>query len=290
VIQHGEQLIVIAPDDNAVQLDLQIPAKIQTEKISLGVSEAPMPKQILVLGWNWRGTRIIQELDGYVAPGSEVTVLADHEKVEDHIERECRALDHLKVCFFPGDTDDRQILEGILFKPYDNIIILGYSDKLSTQRADAKTLVTLLHLRDIKERDQLNFTMVTEMMDIRNYQLASTARADDYVVSERLISLMMAQIAENKHLNEVFTELLNPESVEIYLKPANLFVKVGEPVDFFTIVEAACQRSEVAFGYRIAALAGDPTKNYGVTINPVKSALVTFAEDDKIVVLASQGR
>jgi hypothetical protein len=128
------------------------------------------------------------------------------------------------------------------------------------------------------------------MMDIRNYELASTARADDYVVSDRLISLMLAQIAENKHLNDVFTELLNPESVEIYLKPANLYVKVGEPVDFFTIVEAACQRSEVAFGYRATALAGDPTKNYGVTINPVKSAQLTLTEEDKIIVLASQGR
>jgi ion channel POLLUX/CASTOR len=286
VIQHGEQLIVIAQDEKAFRLDFDCEAAVHPELISLSQAAPPQPKKILILGWNWRGGKIIYELDHYVAPGSELTVVADHEKIAKAIERDCQQLDNLQVCYFPGDTDDRQILEGVLMKPYHHIILLGYSDRLPTQRADAKNLVTLLHLRDIKERDQLEFTVVTEMMDIRNYELATTAHADDYIVSDRLISLMLAQVAENNYLKDVFTELLNPESAEVYLKPASQYVQVGQPVNFHTVVEAALRRSEVAFGYRIAANVSAPDQHFGININPLKSAEVTFSNQDQIIVLA----
>jgi hypothetical protein len=42
----------------------------------------------------------------------------------------------------------------------------------------------------------------------------------------------------------------------------------------------------VALGYRVHAHANDATKNYGVVINPDKSDLVTFVEQDRIIVLA----
>lgn len=286
LIKEGDRLIVVAADDSMIRFDPHGQIPIQTELICLGEKVPEKPKEILILGWNWRGTRVIQELNYYVPAGSEVTVLADQEKIEETIERECRHLENLTVCYFPGDTDDRQILEGILFKVYDHVIILGYSDKLTFHRADAKTLVTLLHLRDIKERDKHTFTVVTEMMDSRNYELASTARADDYVVSERIISLLMSQIAENRQLSDAFIELLNPDSSEIYLKPVHLYVATGQPVNYYTVLEAASQRREIAFGYRIAALATDPAKAYGIVINPNKLAEVSFTEQDKIIVLA----
>jgi voltage-gated potassium channel Kch len=287
-IRKGEQLIFIASDDDEVIVKYPDQGIIQPEMISSDQSFIYPPIKMLILGWNWRGTRIVQELDQYVPSGSEVTVVADHDKVGENLERQCRMLDNLKVCFTLGDTDDRQILEGALFNEFDHIIILGYSDNLTAQRVDAKTLVSLLHLRDIKERDHLDFTVVTEMMDIRNYQLATMARADDYVVSDRLISLMQAQVAENRERNKVFAELLDSQSDEIYLKPANVYVQLGTPVNFYTVIEAAKLRSELSFGYRLAAKASDPKFNYGVVINPVKSEPVTFSADDRIIVLAKQ--
>ncbi len=286
VIQHGDQLIVIAQDENVIQFDFERQAAIQAERISLGQATLLEPRRILILGWNWRGSKIIDELDRYVSPDSEVTIVADHEKVEEVLGRDCLHLANLQVCYSSGDTDDRLVLESVLQKMYHHIILLGYSDRLSPQRADAKNLVTLLHLRDIKERNGLEFTVVTEMMDVRNYALASTARADDYIVSDRLISLIIAQIAENKYLNDVVTELLNPDSAEIYLKPVGQFIQTGQPVNFQTIVEAALQRSEVAIGYRIASKVSEPNQRYGVFVNPPKSAEMIFSDQDKIIVLA----
>ena len=54
-----------------------------------------------------------------------------------------------------------------------------------------KTLVTLLHLRDIAERDETPFSIVSEMLDLRNRELAEVAGVDDFIISEHLVSLMM---------------------------------------------------------------------------------------------------
>ena len=285
-IAPGERLIVIASDDEPIKF-IQDGLHIIQEEMIVHGKVAPMKsKEILILGWNWKGSKILHELDHYVPRGSEVTVLADHEKVATMIDRDCQDFTKLKVCYFSGDSDDRQILEGILFKTFDHVIILGYSDKLSAHRADAKTLVTLLHLRDIKETEELNFTVVSEMLDIQNYHLATVARADDYVVSDRISSLLLVQVAEDPDVKDIFEELLNPDSDEIYLKPVELYIRCSSAVNFHTVIEAASQRSEVAIGYRIAAQASDPSQHFGVVINPRKSEEVVYSSQDKIIVLA----
>ena len=52
------------------------------------------------------------------------------------------------------------------------------------------------------------------------------------------------------------------------------------------MVEAARQKGEVALGYRIKPHARDAQRAYGVVVNPAKSATVTFAERDRVIVLA----
>ncbi len=98
---------------------------------------------------------------------------------------------------------------------------------------------------------------------------------------------MMSQVSENKELAAVFADLFDPEGSEIYLKPASDYVKSGKPVSFYTVVEAARRRGEVAIGYRHVADADNSSKAYGVAVNPRKSDPVTFAMDDKVIVLAN---
>jgi ion channel POLLUX/CASTOR len=286
LIVPGDQLILIAEDDRKISTQPLNTIPIYRSAVALGPKIEPSPKDILILGWNWRGCKIVSELDFYLQPGSTLTVLADQDKVDEAITNECGVLNNLKMKSHIGDTDDRQMLEGITFNHFDHIIILGYSDKLSAQRADAKSLVSLLHLRDIKDLNQLKCTIVTEMMDIRNYQLASTVRADDYIVSDRMISLIMAQIAQNKQRYNIIQEILNPDSSEIYLKPVEYYVKKQRPVNFFTVTEAARLRKEIALGYRLAAKATDSSQKFGVVINPTKAAEVTFNDGDQIIVFA----
>jgi len=63
-------------------------------------------------------------------------------------------------------------------------------------------------------------------------------------------------------------------------------VATGEPVNFYTVAEAARRRGETALGYRITAEASEAGKSYGVHTNPKKSGMVTFVPEDKIIVIA----
>jgi hypothetical protein len=152
----------------------------------------------------------------------------------------------------------------------------------ATIGADDALIVMLLHLRDIEEKFGDSFSVVSEMLDARSQKLAEVTGTDDFIVSEDLISLQLAQLAENKALGPVFEDLFDADGAEIYLKDAAAYVATGEPVDFFTVVEAARRRGEIAIGYDVAEK-GTARKP---KLNPKKSAPVTFAAGDRVVVIA----
>jgi ion channel POLLUX/CASTOR len=229
---------------------------------------------------------VIHELDCYVAPGSEILVIADDAGVEAEVARLYPAWQNLTVRYLLADTTDRMVLETAAMADYIHVIVLSYADYKTAQEADACTLITLLHLRDISEKSQKRFAIVSEMLDGHNRTLAEVTRADDFIVSKKLISLMMTQVSDNKALNLVFTEIFSPEGSEIYIKPAGQYVQLDVPINFYTVVESAARRAEVAFGYRLKAHTSNAEKDYGIVINPDKSAMVTFTVEDHIVVLA----
>jgi hypothetical protein len=157
------------------------------------------------------------------------------------------------------------------------------------QRADARTLVTLLHLRDIASRSGVHLTITSEMLDDRNRELAEVTQVDDVIVSDKLISLLLTQISENHHLTSVFDELFAADGSELYMRPAADYLKLGEPTTFRTLVESARRRGEVAIGYRqVGGANGESSggSGLGVFVNPPKSKAISLREADRIVVLA----
>jgi hypothetical protein len=124
------------------------------------------------------------------------------------------------------------------------------------------------------------------MLDVRNRRLAEVTQVDDFIVSDKLLSLLLAQVSESPELAAVFADLFDPKGAELYLKPAGDYVEMGKEVSFATVVEAARRRGEVALGFRIASKASDRVASYGVRVNPPKSERAAFAEGDRVIVLA----
>jgi hypothetical protein len=220
-----------------------------------------------------------------VSKGSQVTVVADIYNIEKQIRAQGGRLKNQKLVVMEGETTDRDLLNKLNIQDYDHVIVLAYST-LDPQEADAKTLVTLLHLRDIAEKDETPFSIVSEMLDLRNRELAEATQVDDFIVSDHLVSLMMSQLSENGELFDVFTDIFDPEGAEIYLKPIGDYVVTGQPVNFYTVVEAARLHGETAIGYRLEKEEGDAGRSYGVHTNPKKSEKVVFTSADKVIVIA----
>jgi len=289
VIKPGDMIIAVSEDDDTVIPSVGIDISIDESAIRRGMPEKPGPERTLVLGWNRRAPLIVREMDNYVAPGSEILVVAEREGITDQeFTDRFRDLDlkNNTLSYRRADTADRAVLESLDVASFNHIVLLSYTDRFSPETADAQTLVTLLHLRDIQTRLATHLSIVSEMQDIRNLDLAETAKADDFIVSDNLISLMLSQISENRELMRVFEDLFDPDGSEIYLKPAADYVQTGHPVNFYTILEAARRKNEVAIGYRLHDLAFEAEYAYGVFVNPKKSETLTFSVDDRIIVLA----
>ncbi len=286
IIQVGDKIIAISEDDDTVRLSGKTDFQVNETAIRTVEPAEVKPERTILLGWNHRAAGIIRELDEYVAPGSELQIVAELEDADRQVAQLKDQMQNQAVRYLPGDTNDRRLLNSLNLETYQHIILLGYSDLLDAQQADARTLVTLLHLRDLAEKMGRTFSIVSEMQDLRNRTLAEIARADDFIVSEKLISLILSQISENRELALVFQDLFDPEGAEIYLKYASDYVELGKPVNFYTVIEACRRQAATAIGYRIYKEADLAGRNYGIYLNPVKQDMVTFDRKDRIIMLS----
>ncbi len=275
----GEQLILVAQDDATVHS--AAPGLPDDALVETALSPTSAPEHTLVLGVNAHLPLVLRELAEYVQEGSTALVVADPAPAG------LRSSPRLAVEARAGDPTNREVLDGLEVGAADHVIVLA-DDALPTQRADARTLVTLLHLRDIAGRAALDLNVVSEMLDDRNRELAEVTDVDDFIVSDKLVALMLAQLSENARLAEVFATLFSAEGSEIYLRQVSGYLVDGAEADFFTVVEAARRRGETAVGYRVAALAHSGADNYGVVLNPRKDVRRRYEAGDRIIVLAAE--
>ncbi len=285
-----DQLIAISEGEHSILLSGKNESDYNIEKnLIVDFPESPfLPEKILILGWNSKIIRIINELDNYTSAKSELLVVANFSDGKEILKKDCNKIKNMNIEFTCADTTERSVLDRLLEKPYSHLILLCDEDQ-DIQVADSKTMVTLLHLRDIKDKTGKHFSIVSEMRDIRNRNLAEEADAvDDFVVSGSLISLYITQLSENRYLNAVFEDLFDPNGSEIYLKSASNFVKLNTDVSFFTVLKAAADKGQVAIGYKIEnkIVNDNPEKNHGIVINPFKTDKIKFTEQDCIILLA----
>jgi voltage-gated potassium channel Kch len=245
-------------------------------------------ERTLIIGWNRRGPMIASELSKYVKPGSLLTVAADTPGFAEEIRSMPLGSKNMKVEARVIDTSHSASIEALDPLSYDSVMVLGYSDTMEAQSADTRTLITLLHLRKLSERLGEHISVVSEMIDVRNRELAEVTRADDFVVSNKLVSLMLAQASENEYLSSIFDDLLDEDGSEIYMRPVGDYVDLSNPVTFYTIAQAARLRGETAIGYRRKRdVEADDDRNMGgVVVNPNKAEALDYLPEDRVIVLA----
>jgi hypothetical protein len=272
-------LVVIAEDDSILATAPRSAAKVDEDAVAAPPVETPHATHAVVLGWNERAPIILSELDRYAAPGSTLTVVAEH---GTPVVPDTR---NLAITVVAASTTRRAVLDEHVPPDCDQVIVLCYSDDLDAEAADATTLITLLHVRDILARSASSTPVVSEMMDDRNRVLAQVADIDDVVVSGEIVSLIVTQLSEDARIEPVFHDLLQADGSEIYLRPAGGYVVPGRETDWATFVAAAARRGETAIGYSSASLA-EAGSRFGVVVNPPKGERFAAAPGDRVVVLA----
>jgi ion channel POLLUX/CASTOR len=289
VITSEMRIILIAEDDSTILLDGKA-SKSEVAVTDYPVAEPLVAERTLMLGWNRRATMVAKELSRYVGPGSLLTIAADVPEIEQAVAGISLANNNMSIELCKIDTGRQADISSLNPLSYDHVLVLAYSDHMSAQAADTRTLVSLLHLRRMKEEAGCDISIVSEMADVRNRELARVTNVDDFVVSNKLVSLMLSQASENEHLESIFKDLLDDDGSEICMRPAQNYLPLGQAATFRDVSRIALSRGELAIGHHLKD-SGDSDHNVttgGIFINPTKSAAVRYQDGDRIVVLALQ--
>lgn len=103
-------------------------------------------------------------------------------------------------------------------------------------------------------------------------------------MSNQIISSVVAQVAEEKDINVVLTELFSASGSETYIRPIEKFVDLDEndTFTFWDVALKARQRREVAVGYKPEEMTYIEAED--LIINPPnKSIPRKWTKGDKII-------
>ena len=294
ILGENDQIIAISNDDDTVIISNRKHPSINMDDLYFDVRLETKAENILILGWNQHSLKLIQHLSENTPEGSKIIVAASCndsrlqvEKLEPRINLN---LEHIEI-----DPTDRIHLERLPFEVVDHVVILPcyefeFNGKpMTLNQSDANTLITLLNVQHIRQKNKYPLTITSEILNVENRTLVESSDNDDFVLSDYLISLALVQISENKALAPIFNSLFDPDGCEIYLKPITNYVKTNQSISFFTVVEAALMQNETAIGYRISSQSNNSNglnKKYDTVLNPNKTKMFEFGAEDKIIVLA----
>jgi voltage-gated potassium channel Kch len=270
-----DQVIAVAEDDDKVTFaglrETPVPVAVEPR----GSQEPPI--RVLLCGWSSFGTKVLGEIDEFLSPGSfiEVSVRDDLVAIADI---EAIELVNAELHVHAATRGPEDLLRFQAGEPFDDVIVLGYRSGLSVAEADSYTMLTLLTLRKLwPAHGPHAVRIVAELLDQSNVAIATTTGVDDFIVSDALASLMIAQLSERAELQAVFDDLFDPQGAVVELRRAPTLVP-EEELPYAAVVAAALAQGASAIGYRLAVTGV-------VTINPPKSALVRLGPDDEVLVI-----
>jgi hypothetical protein len=273
----GEQLVGIAADDSLfTPTSGGVAGSVQaTEQQTVSTER----RRIVVSGWSSLGPRVVVELDEFMDPGTIVEVVVDPSLVTADSVRSGLQTRNVEIRVEELRGGPEEVATHAARELFHEVIVLGYRDVMSIDRADARTLLTLVAFR----RSQPNpsgdpLRIVAEVLDQRNAPLAQASGADDFIVSDELTSMMLAQLSERAELVQVFDDLFDRDGCAVELRPARWFGATTATC-FADIVATASSLEASAIGYRLAST-GE------VVLNPAKSAPLTLAAADQVIIIA----
>jgi ion channel POLLUX/CASTOR len=286
LVESGDHVIGIAEDDSTFVFDrAPVAWEPGTERHAEPVER--LQERTLIVGWSDLAPLIAHEIETHVAPGSELHLMVNDDLHDVSRIGQAMGLTQQSLVIHEGDPIDRAAIVRVMDEgPFDHIMLLSEREKFTADEADARTLLTLMHVRLAADATPHEENIVAELLDPHDVELGGSSENHDFIVSQKLISLLMAQLSESPHLAPVFADLFDSDGAVVALHPAERYVPLGETT-FGDIVSSARGWDTVAIGYRAASATGEKgSLGGGLRINAPKDHRVTLAPGDSIVVIS----
>jgi ion channel POLLUX/CASTOR len=245
-----------------------------------------------VLGWNEKIFPIVQEFDNYVGKGSTLTLVngIDVEKRKQQFGDKDVVTKNVNVRHIVGEFTSRKLMEKVEPQQYPTVMVLGDAadPEHTAEQADTRAIIALLLLRDFRSTHSgaiKKQKVCSEILEPKNRELAATTEIHDIVISNEMVSMVLAQTTHEPRLAPVLEDLFRSEGSEIYLKAMRIYAELGQPISFEELILRARARNEVALGYQVYV--DDPKQRYGIVLNPKdRHTPITPKVGDRLIVLA----
>merc|ERR1712167_191712 len=159
--------------------------------------------------------------------------------------------------------------------------------------SDSRSMVTMLLARDCQRQLDTagiigrNPVLIPEILDPRTADLVSIAAANDFMVSNRMVSEALGQMSQQINIHALVEDLFNPEGNEMHIKDIRLYAAPGEQLTFWELLARGRTRCEVVIGFYCANFGSD------VIINPTgkdgevrKDEPILWQDGDRVVVIS----
>lgn len=289
ILEKDDDILILADDDSTIDFQKKAVATPTAYPLKPGKISQILENE-LIIGYNKKVPCIIEQYADYVLDGSRVDIMLQDPSLEIREKINTLQQEHpnLKISIIESDPLDLESLKATQPCNRNNILILSSDD--NSEKSDAKTILILLLLRKIvaeHDGDKVETRLITEVMDSENQNLISDVGVRDFIISNRFISMLLAQISEEPDIKKVYDDLFEEDGSEIYLKPISLyFEQIPDDLTFADCIAISRLRNEICLGIKTIDQEGDADKNYGIQLIPEKNKKFKLKPNDHLVVIA----
>lgn len=279
VIEQDDKLLILS--ENARKFTLLDKPRLELkQKAEDRQSCGKLFKMLVFSGHSTKFSLMLKLLDEYSLDGAEIMVAGSlsEEEGKKHIGR--MNCSNCTVNYTRMNRTEPEEVKALNPEYYDSIMIVsGKKPDETDEKADSECIVTLLILKSIRESagTQWNGTVVAEIRNPRNRRLASAAEIDDFVISNEVCSMIMAQLVKQGERGKVFEEIFDPSGCEIQLRCVSQYL----PGTFHELEMQGRMRREIVLGWLIGS-----GSDAVVTLNPPRNEKMPDEEGCRVITIA----
>jgi len=277
----GDKLLLLAEDRDSYSFGDRIVPEVSFN--GSGLDECRKPLHMLIFSGSSRKIRfMLEKLDAYAVTGADILVAGSLPQEEGDSLLTDLEMRNSSLAYIRMDRTDPEQIEALKPETFDSIMVIsGKALGMSDETADSECLVTLLVLKSIERKvgDSWEATVVAEIRNPRNRRLASAASIDDFVISNEVCSMIMAQPVIEPHLGDVYEEIFDPSGCEVQLRCPSVYVSRS----FAQMSAEGLQKKEIVLGW-LTGTGSDAE----VHLNPDRQDVMPDEDSVKIVVIAER--
>lgn len=277
----SDSLLVLAEGPDKISF-ADVPAPFVHAAFKKTQSHGSLFKILVFSGHSTRFNLMLQLLERYSSGGTEILVAGSLPEEEGLRVTEAIKCSNCSVKYMKMDRTEPDEVMAISPGSFNSIVVVsGKKPGDSDEKADSECIVTLLILKQIRHSlgSSWKGTVVAEIRNPRNRKLASAAEIDDFVISNEVCSMIMAQLVKQKKLGAVYEEMFDPFGCEIQLRCPSQYHR-----GTFRDLEAqGILRNEIVLGW-LTGTGSDAL----VTLNPSRELMMPENEDCRIIAISEE--